>query len=82
MGQLQNFCDFKNRRGNFVNDFRQVGIGTPDKVSYIYEFFLKCDTIRVIFTYVTGNTNELFGFNTPAVSNPNSSKKTFKPIAH
>jgi len=63
MGQLQNFCDFKNRRGNFENDFHQVGIGTPDKMSYIYEFFLKSDTIRVILTYVTGSTNELFGFN-------------------
>jgi hypothetical protein len=60
LGQLQNYCDFKDRKGNFVNDFHETGIGTPDKIGYIYEFYLKCDTMRIIFTYLANGANELY----------------------
>jgi hypothetical protein len=33
--QLRDYCDFKNRNGNFINDFYTKNIGGPDEVSDI-----------------------------------------------
>jgi len=45
-------CDYKNRQGGFVRDVyeKKLGIGL-DKVSFIYEYALKCDSMRLILTF-------------------------------
>ena len=45
---LKNKCDFKTRSGNFINEHYDK---ENSKLSLIYEYYLKCDSIRLIFTY-------------------------------
>ena len=70
MGQLQNYCDFKNRRGNFINDFRGTNNGIGE-ISYLYEFYLKCDTVRFIFTFILDGTNDLYKMRLESVKKDN-----------
>lgn len=51
LSELVNHCDFANRKGAFVNDYYQKNINGTDLASFIYEFQLRCDTIRFILTY-------------------------------
>ena len=48
LSDLQYKCDFKNRKGNFLNSYY-----SPDKshISLIYEYYLQCDSVRFILTY-------------------------------
>ncbi len=61
MDELKNKCDFLNRKGNFINKYLQV---TPSgkRISFIYEYYLKCDNIRFIITYKLGKEIELYEF--------------------
>jgi|WetSurMetagenome_2_1015567.scaffolds.fasta_scaffold630295_1 hypothetical protein len=61
MNELKNKCDFANRKGNFINDFYQNG-QDYERVSYIYEYYLRCDSIRFIITYNLGKEIELYEF--------------------
>lgn len=74
MSELRNNCDFKNRKGNFVNDFYQKVIGGNNKIILIYEFYLKCDTIRFLISYRGENNRELElnGFKMESVRIPNN----------
>ncbi|MBS1618305.1 MAG: hypothetical protein JST76_07290 [Bacteroidetes bacterium] len=73
---LGNTCDFKNRKGLFINDFysKQIGPGNTDKVAFIYEYYLKCDSLRIITAYDLGNTDdsiELVAFRVEKIREPN-----------
>ena len=48
LSDLQYKCDFKNRKGNYLNSYY-----SPDKshISLIYEYYLECDSLRFILTY-------------------------------
>lgn len=74
MSELRNNCDFKNRKGNFINDFYQKVVGGGDKIILIYEFYLKCDTIRFLISYTEENNSEveLNGFKLESVEKPNN----------
>ena len=48
MFDLKNKCDFKNRKGHFVNEYYSKN---KSHISLIYEYYLKCDSIRFILTY-------------------------------
>lgn len=57
-GQLQTIvkkmaddCDWKHRDGKFVDFFLMRKIGGAEKTSFIYEYYLKCDSIRIILSY-------------------------------
>ncbi len=43
-------CDWKNRKGKFV-DYRTMMIHDKFQVAYIYEYILKCDSIRFILLF-------------------------------
>lgn len=58
---LKEDCDFKNRKGVFVNDVTST-FNTQWRVSYIYEFMLKCDTVRLVLSYNLGKEPELVEF--------------------
>jgi len=56
--QLQNVvseldlkCDWKNRDGNFVDFYTMKNVGGTNQVAFIYEYYLKCDSLRFILTY-------------------------------
>lgn len=56
--QLQNVvseldlkCDWKNRDGKFVDFYTMKNVGGTNQVAFIYEYYLKCDSLRFILTY-------------------------------
>lgn len=54
-------CDFINRKGNFVNSYPWQKDGKKYG-SFIYEFNLKCDAIRLVITYELNTEIELIAF--------------------
>src|SRR5690554_5976335 len=62
MDELKYKCDFANRKGDFINDYLQE-TSNGKRISFIYEYYLKCDNIRFIVTYKLGKEIELFEFN-------------------
>lgn len=47
---LAKTCDFQNKRGKFVDFFTMVDNGR-NKTAFIYEYILKCDSLRFIYMY-------------------------------
>ena len=72
MYQLQNNCDFKDRKGNFINDYYEKNPEAPDRVSFIYEYYLKCDSLRFIITYNLGPEIELYRFRIESIKKDNN----------
>ena len=72
MHDLQHKCDFKNRKGVFVNDNYQKIIGSTDIVSLIYEFYLKCDTFRIIVSYQLNDELKMQEFRLEDIEKSNS----------
>lgn len=70
LNKIKNNCDFANRKGNFINDFtlNQNGI---NRVAFIYEYYLKCDSIRFILTYNLGKELELYEFKLEGIEKNN-----------
>ena len=54
-------CDFEHRKGKFVDYFYESTPG-PDKVNFIYEYYLQCDSLRFILGYKLENDPELIWF--------------------
>jgi hypothetical protein len=69
---LKNKCEFANRKGHFINDFYHKEINGNDKLSLIYEFYLKCDSIRFILTYELNDKVQLHEFRLEPIQNDNS----------
>jgi len=70
MDELKNKCDFANRKGTFINDYTQIFDGIK-RVSFIYEYYLKCDSIRFILTYNLGKDPELSEFKLEPIEKAN-----------
>ena len=51
LGSIRQKCDWKNRDGKFVDFFTTKNIGGIDQTAFIYEYYLKCDSLRFIFIY-------------------------------
>ena len=62
LGTMTLNCDWKNRDGKFVDYFTMGNIGGVDQVSFIYEYYLDCDSLRFILTYNLDDEPELMGF--------------------
>ncbi|WP_035564397.1 hypothetical protein [Hymenobacter sp. IS2118] len=43
-------CDWSNRNGKFV-DFCSISNNGNSSIAYIYEYFLKCDSLRFVMLY-------------------------------
>jgi hypothetical protein len=78
LDELTYKCDFANRKGNFVNEFRRKS-PKGNTISFIYEYYLKCDSIRFILTYKLCKNPELLSFTlepiekeNPMITNPDS----------
>jgi hypothetical protein len=70
MDELKNKCDFVNRKGTFINKYLQE-TSNGNRISFIYEYYLKCDNIRLIITYKLGKDIELFEFNLEPIEKEN-----------
>ncbi len=58
---LKTECDYDNRRGKFV-DFFSERSPQGSRISFIYEYFLSCDSIRFILKYDLAKEPELMWF--------------------
>jgi len=47
---LNKNCDLDSKRGKFVDFFTMMSNG-KSQVAFIYEYFLKCDSLRFIYVY-------------------------------
>ena len=59
---IRNKCDWKNKDGKFVDFFTQKNVGGTDQNAFIYEYYLKCDSLRFILAFSTDKEPELMGF--------------------
>lgn len=66
---LQYKCDFANRKGRFINDFQTQN--ETNRISFIYEYYLKCDSVRFILTYNLGQNIELYEFKLEPINKKN-----------
>lgn len=48
---LQDNCEFGNRKGGYVDHIYQKRLGEADIVSFVYDFELSCDDVRFVLTY-------------------------------
>jgi hypothetical protein len=72
LSYLRENCDWKNRNGKYVDSFSQKKIGGDDRITFFYEFFLKCDSIRIIFDYIVENEEpEFVYFGIEQIEKPN-----------
>lgn len=63
-------CDWENRKGKFV-DFFTMNIDGDNKTAYIYEYFLKCDSLRFVLIYdMEQKEPELFKLNIEPIEQP------------
>ena len=51
LGELTSNCDWDNRDGKYVDFFSMRNVGANDNLSFIYEYYLDCDSLRFILTY-------------------------------
>ena len=66
-------CNWKQRDGKFVDFFTMKNIGGTDQTAYIYEYYLKCDSLRFVFTYNMDNEKpELARFDMQPLEEPNN----------
>ena len=57
-------CEWENRDGKFVDFFTMKDIGGINSTAFIYEYYLKCDSLRFILIYnVDKQKPELFKMN-------------------
>jgi hypothetical protein len=65
-------CDWSNRNGKFV-DFCTISDNGKDRIAYIYEYFLKCDSLRFIMLYdLEPKEPVLVNFQVEPLERPNS----------
>lgn len=64
-------CDWKNKDGKFVDFFTSKNIGGVDQTAFIYEYYLKCDSLRFILSFNVEDEPELMGFNVEPIETEN-----------
>jgi hypothetical protein len=64
-------CDWKSKDGKFVDFFTQKSVGGIDQNAFIYEYYLKCDSLRFILSFNTEKEPELMNFYFEPLENEN-----------
>lgn len=60
--ELRLQCGYKSRIGKFVDQFTERNLGAKqDRISFIYEFYLLCDSLRFTLTYTLHDSAVLSG---------------------
>lgn len=61
--QVKANCNYENRQNNFIGDYYERRLGSNlDAVSFEYEMFLECDTLRVVLKFELKSEPEIVGF--------------------
>lgn len=69
-GDIKASCDWENRKGKFV-DFFTMNNNGKNSTAYIYEYFLKCDSLRFVLIYdMEQEEPELFKLNIEPIEQP------------
>ena len=72
LGDISKNCDWTNRKGNFI-DYTTILDNGKEEVAFIYEYFLKCDSIRFILIYnIDEKEPKLFKFQMEPLEKKNS----------
>lgn len=72
ISNIEQSCNWSNRKGKFVDFYTMKNIGGTDQTAFIYEYFLDCDSLRVILIYnITKNSSELFKINLEPIEKEN-----------
>jgi hypothetical protein len=71
IGGIRQNCEWKNRDGKYVDFFSQKNIGGVDQIAFIYEYHLKCDSLRFILSVNMEKEPELMGFYIEPLENEN-----------
>ncbi|MFD2910239.1 hypothetical protein ACFSX9_16025 [Flavobacterium ardleyense] len=64
-------CDWKNKDGKFVDFFTTKNIGGIDQTAFIYEYYMKCDSLRFILSFSVEDEPELMGFHFEPIETEN-----------
>lgn len=66
-------CEWKNRDGKFVDFFTMKDVGGINSTAFIYEYYLKCDSLRFVLIYnIDKDKPELFNMNIEPLETDNS----------
>lgn len=71
LGGIRQNCDWKKRDGKFVDFFNQTNIGGINQTAFIYEYYMKCDSLRFILSVNMEDEPELMGFNIEPIEKEN-----------
>jgi len=64
LGGIKQNCDWGSRKGKFIDFCTMKNIGGTNQIAYIYEYYLKCDSLRFILIYdIDKDKPELSKFN-------------------
>ena len=63
-------CDWPNRKGHFV-DYTTMLTDGKSNVAFIYEYFLKCDSLRFVFIYNIDQQPKLFNLQIEPIEKEN-----------
>jgi len=64
LGGIRQNCEWKNRDGKFVDFYTMNDVGGINSTAFIYEYYLKCDSLRFILIYnIDKDKPELFKMN-------------------
>lgn len=64
-------CDWPGRQGKFV-DFCSISNNGKNSIAYIYEYFLKCDSLRFVMLYdLEPKQPQLINFQVEPLEKPN-----------
>ncbi|WP_163410544.1 hypothetical protein [Flavobacterium ajazii] len=65
-------CDWKNKDGKFVDFFTTKNINGTDQTAFIYEYYMRCDSLRFILSFNVEDDPELMGLNFEPLEKENS----------
>lgn len=72
LGGIRQNCEWNKRDGKFVDFFTMKDIGGINSTAFIYEYYLKCDSLRFILIYnVDKDKPELFKINIEPIETEN-----------
>ena len=60
---LRENCAWEDRDGKYVDFYHMKKVGEYDLMSYIYEYYLDCDSLRFILTVDVAGEPEMHHFN-------------------
>lgn len=70
LNAIRYHCNWETRRGQFTDYYSAENEGRHD-IAYIYEYFLDCDSLRMVFTYhADEDAPELYGFTVEPLEMP------------